>query len=563
MVLYHTMRWALSIYCSQQKSVHFRQKPNTAATTFQPTCPGALIVTNNVMAATEKKGFDVRAFFTRHGIIPLDDVCGKEFDLMKAATPRPKPGKGATAATLVPMHGGFTEDFFNYTKLPDGATELAALLSDAGSTPVADLVGLYEGANARSGHGGDGNYSLTDMKVRSMTTSLKLMPFLAKYIHVFASNVPLLSSHFGAKPTVFRGSIDKVVAFIITTLTGKVQRNKESSHEIFGEVQLSAGFSQSASRKDERKERDGVLGAAVCLVHVQKTVRSPQVHIMNHAILQREDDPQFNSFLRRVRLKEFRSLIVGRQNAPLGFFTERESVMAQYGTLDNYVSALLRDAPPLSLSGWDGGRGIVKLVAYDGGGMSHDDSNSLELPEEHRVKGGQNFLKNRFSSGNYLYSASQEELSALYLALKKEGSVEVDGVTVVAMSPAFTAETGNFLPIYHGGLTEQGDVPGSVVRDYDDGTFIFPVEGHEDDKRCVTVYDEHWHVQESIVRVDRSDTNLIEFYQERGFRAVHDPDGEGYPSEIVLGRHRLVLEGEEEVKAEDPVFFSRAPDGCC
>lgn len=173
------------------------------------------------------------------------------------------------------------------------------------------------------------------MKVRSLTTSPMLMPFLAKYIHVFASSVPLLSSHFYPEPSVFRGSIDKVVAFIVTTLTGKAQRNTESSQEISGEgkasgglplapgeaalVQLSAGFSQSAFQKDERKEREGVLGAAVCLVHLQKTVRSPQVNVKNHAIVQQEDDPQFLSFLRRMRLKEFRSLIVGRPNAPLVF----------------------------------------------------------------------------------------------------------------------------------------------------------------------------------------------------------------------------------------------------
>lgn len=110
------------------------------------------------MAATEKKkGFDVRAFIARRGVIPLDDVCGEDFDLMKAATLRLKPGMGAAAATLVPMHGGFTEHFFKRTRLPDGATQLAELLSDAGSTPVVDLDGTYHSANARSGHG-DGKF---------------------------------------------------------------------------------------------------------------------------------------------------------------------------------------------------------------------------------------------------------------------------------------------------------------------------------------------------------------------------------------------------------------------
>lgn len=74
------------------------------------------------------------------------------------------------------------------------------------------------------------------------------------------------------------------------------------------------------------------------------------------------------------------------------------------------------------------------------------------------------------------------------------------------------------------------------------------------------MYDEHWYVQESIVQVDRSNLDAIELYRERGFYIIQDPDGEYDPSKIVMGRHRLVLEGEEDIKAEEPVSLAHLID---
>ena len=54
------------------------------------------------------------------------------------------------------------------------------------------------------------------------------------------------------------------------------------------------------------------------------------------------------------------------------------------------------------------------------------------------------------------------------------------------MSPAFTVKTSSFLPICFIGGDGDEEVPGAVVRDFDDDTaFIFPVEGYEKRKAPV------------------------------------------------------------------------------
>ncbi|KAL3927631.1 MAG: hypothetical protein SGARI_005267 [Bacillariaceae sp.] len=112
------------------------------------------------------------------------------------------------------------------------------------------------------------------------------------------------------------------------------------------------------------------------------------------------------------------------------------------------------------------------------------------------------------------------------------------------MSPAFSVDTRRFLPIYYGGGTWEGEVPGSVVRDYDGSSFIFPVEGYEHCNDCVTVHDdENWEVRESIVHVNRNDVDEIKRYQEKGFQEIMDHDHvEG--DKIVLGRHVLALQSD-------------------
>ena len=525
------------------------------------------------MAAKQEP--ELRAFVRKCAVIPFDRVCGSEFDLMKAATIRPKRGEGAV---ILQMNAGFTTDFLTQMKSYSGVQDLEQLLLSSTTSKQEDLIGLCERMSASSGHAGlnirslfkasgkgatssaeEDSYSLTDIKVHSLNNSPYLMPFLQKHMPAFISGNPTLVQTFAAKPTVWKGSVDKVLAFVVTKLAGKAGRHREVAQEMSGEAsgaaaplsapaaEASGGFAHASSLKDQQNAREGILGASFCLVHLRKTHSSDGVKINDTAMVQQEDDPLFYAFLRRIKLKEFRSLVTGRPNARLGFLTEGESTMDDHETLNDHVATMQGDARSLALGGWDGVTGLVNLKC-------HDDSGTLELHDEQRVKEGSSFWASWFGSWNFIYSAPREELSTMFRTLKEDGSVQVSRVTVVAMSPAFPVDTRGFLPIYHGGGTREGEVPGAVVRDYDGAVFIFPVEGCANYKSCVTVYDEHWEVQESIVHVNRSDIDQINRYQEKGFHEIKEFDNQGGEDDkIVMGRHKLALLGEDD-ETEDSIF---------
>lgn len=504
--------------------------------------------------------------------IPLDRVCGLEFDLMMAATIRLQRG----GASFVPMHAGFTAKFLSQVKTSNGVQELQELLDSADIYPQQDLIGLRERKTAYSGQGilnllnlfgGSGKgasssavkdiYDITEIKVWSLNNSFHLLPFIQKYMPDFISGNPAMVQKFAAKPTPWRGSVDQVLAFVVTKVTGKTGLHHEVAQEMFGEAsaasmpatvgaEASAGFAHALSVKDVQNAKEGIFGASYILVHLCKNLSSNDVEIKHTAMVQRDDDPELYAFLRRVKLKEFRSLVTGRHNAPLGFLTEGESTMNEHATLDDHVTSMQGDARSLTTGGWNEETGLVSLKSPDDSGSSKSlyDENRLEERGE-----GYDLMAKWPGSWNRIFSAPRGQLSKIYQTLKKEGSVKVCGLTVVAMSPAFTVETRGFLPIYHQGGTRADEAPGAVVRDFEDFVFIFPVEGCNDYKSCITVYDEDWEVQESIVHVNRSDMKQIERYKEKGF---HEIEG-GEDDVIVMGRHKLARVGEDD-ETEDSIF---------
>ncbi|KAG7338882.1 hypothetical protein IV203_028847 [Nitzschia inconspicua] len=455
---------------------------------------------------------ELRVLVRKCAAIPFDVVCGKEFDLMMAATIRPNCG----GASFVPMHAGFTTKFFNQMKSSSGVQELKELLDSADIYQQQDLIGLHERKTASSGHGsvnllnlfgGSGKgassfavedvYSITEIKVSSLNNSLYLMPFIQKNMQDFISCNPAMVQKFAAKPTPWRGSVDQVLAFIITKVTGKARLHHEGAQEMSGEAsavasmpasagagaEASAGFAHASSVKDVQNVQESILGASYMLVHLRKTVSSNDVEIKHTSMVQRDDDPELYAFLSCVKLKEFRSLVTGRRNAPLGFLTESKSTMGEHATLDDHVAIMQRDAQSLAIFGWNEETGLVNLksLADSGSGMLLCDDDRLGEGGE-----GWDLMAKWFGSWNHVFSAPRGQLSKMYQTLKKEGSVKVCGLTVVAMSPTFKVETSGFLPIYHQGGTPTDEAPGAVVRDFEGFVFIFPVEGCNDYKSCIT-----------------------------------------------------------------------------
>jgi hypothetical protein len=517
---------------------------------------------------------ELRVLVRKCAAIPFDRVCGKEFDLMMAATIRPQRG----GASFVQMHAGFTTKFFNQMNSSSGVQELKQLIESADIYPQQDLVGLRERKTASSGHGsvnllnlfrGSGkgasssaeeDYSITEIKVWSLNNSLFLLPFIQKNMPDFISGNPAMVQKFAAKPTPWRGSVDQVLAFVVTKVTGKAGLHHEVAQEMSGEssavasmpaaagagAEASAGFAHASSTKDVQNEQKGILGASYMLVHLRKTHSSNDVEIKHTAMVQHDDDPELYAFLRRVKLKEFRSLVTGRHNARLGFLTEGKSTMGEHATLDDHVATMQRDAQSLATGGWNEETGLVSLKSLD------DSDSGMLLCDDDRLEEGEkgwDFMPKWFGSWNHVFSAPRGQLSKMYQTLNKEGSVKVCGLTVVAISPAFTVETRGFLPIYHQGGAPTDEAPGAVVRDFEGFVFIFPVEGCNDYKSCITVYDEDWEVQESIVHVNRSDMKQIKLYEEKGF---HEIEG-GEDDEIVMGRHKLARVGEDD-ETEDSIF---------
>ncbi|KAG7352077.1 hypothetical protein IV203_008125 [Nitzschia inconspicua] len=395
------------------------------------------------------------------------------------------------------MHAGFTTKFFNQMKSSSGVQELKELLDLADIYQQQDLIGLQERKTASSGHGsvnllnlfgGSGKgasssavevvYSITEIKVSSLNNSLYLLPFIQKNMPDFISCNPAMVQKFAAKPTPRRGSVDQVLAFVVTKVTGKARLHHVEAQEMSGEAsavasmpaaagagsEASAGFAHALSVKDVQNVQEGILGASYMLVHLRKTVSSNDVEIKHTAMVQRDDDPELYAFLRRVKLKEFRSLVTGRRSAPLGFLTEGKSSMDEHATLDDHVAIMQRDAQSLATGGWNEGTDLVNLKSLDdsGSGMFLCDDDRLDEGGE-----GWDLMAKWFGSWKHVFSAPRGQLSKMYQTLKKKGSVKVCRLTVVEMSPTFTVETSGFLPIYHHGGTPTDEAPGAVVRDFE------------------------------------------------------------------------------------------------
>jgi hypothetical protein len=513
-------------------------------------------------------------FIRKLDVIPFEKAERVDFDLLMAATIQPRLGR--RGVDIVRMRAGFTADFFTELGSPDGNQDLERLIDSARIAALDPLIAIRESAEASSGHFGlslsammgasgrrgasaDTRYSLTNVETRSLEGSTLLVPFLEKHFRTFVKNVPTLRFTFKAKPTWWSGSIDKVVAIVVTTVTGTAEVYQEKTRIMSGgaeaavplpasaatKVGIQGSFEHSSSGKKWQNERSGVLGASFCMVHLRKSFSSDDVEPLDSIIVNREHDPSFLTFLRRIKLKEFRKLLSSRAAAPLGVLTEKTSQMEEHHTLDGHVNEMKRDITEtaaikqlsLGVGGWDNDNGLVNLK------IAREDS-TLELHNSQRVPEGADLRQFYAGSWNFVLSAPRTYLSKMYQDLKEGKPVVVAGETVAAMSPAFTVKTSSFLPICY--IGSDGEAPGAVVRDYDEDTaFIFPVDGNEKSKSCVTVYSEEWEVRESIIRLRRSNNeHNLSLLKQRGFHEI-DPevnpsmDEVKNPDEILMGRHQL------------------------
>eukprot|EP00977_Amphora_coffeiformis_P007604 scaffold1667_cov173-Amphora_coffeaeformis.AAC.32 len=110
-------------------------------------------------------------------------------------------------------------------------------------------------------------------------------------------------------------SLDEVVAVVTSIVTAKVGIFSKTAHGALGNVQVAdvalGGFKHVHSTEQDSPEQEGVLGASFFLFHLCKTHASDWVEVKDFIGVQTADDPQFLSFLRRIKLKEFRKLITG------------------------------------------------------------------------------------------------------------------------------------------------------------------------------------------------------------------------------------------------------------
>jgi hypothetical protein len=276
--------------------------------------------------------------------------------------------------------------------------------------------------------------------------------------------------------------------------------------------------------------------------------------VKDYVVVNVEDDPRFIAFLRRIRLKEMKHLVTGFPRNSFGLVTENNSQMDRHETLDQHVASMEEQEPFRSLmtGGWEEQRGVVNLKVTEG---------TTELLDEHRVVDGDSMGDRYKGSSNVIFSAPQERLSKMYQDIKQGRTVEVGGLTVKAMSPAFRVNTKNFLPIYALSGTEEGrlsKVPSSVVRDYKGAVFIVPVHGQAEQQGCVTVFDEEWEVRESIVRLKQEDNAQIELLKGKGFHEIEEfEEDQAKEGEIVMVRHQLARVGEyADDDDEESIFRS-------
>lgn len=514
-----------------------------------------------------QKPFSLPQFLNDLGVIPFEYVRGEDFDLLKAATVQPRSG---SVAKIEPMHAGFSASFFSNLKSADGEKDLEELLNSVDVYPQDPGIGVSESTNATSGRIGlslaslvqasasgsaataaETRYSLTDVKIHSLEGSPLLTDFLEKHLPTFVAKTAKLCYFFAKQPTVWSGSIDMVLAIVTTKATGKAEIYRETAQAKAGELKVPAadptgggsvavGLRQSSSQKDQQGERGGVIGASFCLVHLHKSVSSGgKVEVVNPTIVKNAHDPAFTAFCRSIKLKKFRKLVTGQNLASLGFLTEKKSEMGSHQDLESHLRAA-KAKPPESLAagGWDDNVGVVNLEITAG-------TNMVALDSSARLPDGLDLLKFYQGSMNLIFSASRIVLSKMYQDLKERKPVGVAGMRVKAMSPAFKVDVSKYLPICFLGKSEEEDdeIPGAVVRDFDDFVFIFPVEGHDTKQGCATVYSD-WEVRESIVRVGENENNKISALEEAGFHAIQFESGRDIRDHIFLGRHQLARVGD-------------------
>lgn len=376
-----------------------------------------------------------------------------------------------------------------------------------------------------------------------------LFPFIKKHLPTFTASIAAMQMVFEANPTRFSGSSECLVAVITTAMTGIREVHTESKNTSSAEVgavvpevaALEGVVDRSSSHKHDENPRRGVLGASFLFSHLCKPFNGA-IKVKDSVLVKTAGDAIFVDFLRRARLKRIVRLVVGYPRTTWGFVTEKESTMADHATFEDHAEAMKADErfATLATGEWGEGEGVVNLKVP---------KREMELRDDQRLDPACYLQQHFQSSLNFIFTAPFDYLSKMYHYLKQGVPVQVAGMTVMAMSPALMVNMSLFLPIYYlGAEGDHSDVPGSVIRDFNDAAFIFPVEGQETNMSCATVYNEEWEVRESIVRLDKNDSHEIQILKERGFHEIEPEELEGgcKDGETVMARHQLARTDTEK-----------------
>ena len=520
--------------------------------------------------------------------IPFDKPCGPGFKLLSALDVQPSPASGM--APFVPLQAGFDEELFNNLEVPERIEGLKKLLTQCSTDQFADLKGLRKSHRASSGEGaldilglceasGKGSsssvdeeiYSITNIKARHFMRTPLIVPFVKENMS-YILKVGALSSLFDATPTVSQGSVDKVIAFVSTEVTGEVERYSRTGRTqqagasvgvgasagagVAQVVSASAGFDHESSDVALEQKAGGIIGVAVLLVHLCKTHSSNGVYMKHHEFVSNEHHPSIVRFLRRAKLKMPRSLLFGRPKAPLGFLTEANSTMQEFASLDEHMGVVKSGVQSLATGVVDDGKIYVNLKCQDEGA-------AMPLDNHQRLEDSSDVGSLFRGSFNIIYTSEREVLSSMFQELKKKGFIQFMGRRVVAMSPAIHVRTNSFLPLYLQIGTWEGEAPGAIVREYDkDHVFVFPVEGPSTNlKNCVTIYHDSWEVRESTVRVSSNDADGIRAYEEKGFFKIENDDEQDGEQDdtVVLARQILALKYDDDLTESQPSIFRSPP----
>lgn len=511
----------------------------------------------------EEQDKSIETFIKKMGLIPFNGTVElKLFDLMKVA--QIQPGRDAR---VVPMAAAFTDEIFGAVKLTRGQADLRQLLSEDSveECKPEDFRGVYEETNITlgdttaallkgvvggGGKGGTssekkGRFSLKKMLYRSLDNSPYLIDFVREHLPTLITNVPAFQVEFGqARLTRFSGSSNMVIAIVMANLTGTCESHIEASQAKSGEVTVAAPEAELKGGCAHSSAREGVLGASYYVCHLSKNFEDDRIKLKNSCILKTQDDPNLKAFLSRSKFKGFQRLFNSYPRSSFGFLTakEQDPLNDSYESLQDHADGMAKDDrfASLGLREWGEGQATVSVE------VRREDTVPL-MDEHHLPEGDLQQRKIYESSWNYIFTGSLEMLSRKYRELKGGKAVQLGGMTVSDLSPAFEVEVSNFLPIYYLGGNRKEDeegrdtkIPGSVVRDYEGAVFIFPVEKHWTNESCVTVYSEEWEVRESILHVKRDDTDQIKDLKAKGFhQIVMEPEACRKSGEIVMARHQL------------------------